>query len=68
LQVRPNWPTTLEVLVCCQKAHGNQDEARRCARQLAGLAKPSSDVFAPLKARNRNWHELMQNALRKASE
>lgn len=67
LQVRPNWGTGLEVLVCCHVALGNRDEARRCARLLAGLPKPPGDVLAPLKARNPDWREQMESALRKAS-
>jgi TolB-like protein len=67
LQVRPNWWTSLEVLVCCQGALGNWDEACRCARQLAALTKPSGDVLAPLKARNPGWREQMVTALQKAS-
>jgi len=34
LQVRPNWWTSLEVLICCYTALGKWDEARRCARQM----------------------------------
>jgi TolB-like protein len=68
LQVRPNWWTSLEVLVCCYAALGKWDEARRCAQQRASVTKQPGDVLAPLKARNPPWAEQMTNALRRASE
>ncbi|HKS85519.1 MAG TPA: winged helix-turn-helix domain-containing protein [Pseudolabrys sp.] len=67
LQVRPNWWTSLEVLVCCYAALANWDEARRCARQMTTVAKQPGDVLAPLKSRNPAWAEQMDSALRKAS-
>lgn len=66
LQVRPNWPTSLEVLVCCYGALEKWDEARRCAQQIAGSTSPSDDVLAPLKAHNPAWTEQMASSLRRA--
>jgi TolB-like protein len=66
LQVRPNWRTSLEVLVCCYAALGKWEEARRCAQQMASVTKQPGDVLAPLKAHNRAWTEQMNNALRRA--
>lgn len=66
LQVRPNWPTTLEVLVCCYAALGKEDEARRCAQLIAGVTSPSSDVLGPLKVHNPTWTERMTLALQTA--
>jgi len=37
LQVRPNWWTSLEVLVCCYATLGKWDEARRYAQQMATI-------------------------------
>src|SRR5215813_13187827 len=62
LQVRPNWWTSLEVLVCCYAALGKWDEARRCAQQMASV-RQSGDVLAPLKAHNPAWTEQMTSAL-----
>ncbi|OKO68295.1 winged helix-turn-helix domain-containing protein [Bradyrhizobium sp. AS23.2] len=66
LQIRPNWPTSLEVLVCCHAALGKWGEARRCAQQIAGVTSPSDDVLAPLKAHNPAWTEQMTRALQTA--
>jgi TolB-like protein len=67
LQVRPNWWTSLEVIVCCYAALDKWDEARRYADELARLPKQPRDVLAPLKAHNPSWNEQMSGALRKAS-
>jgi TolB-like protein len=67
LQVRPNWWTSLEVLVCCYAALGKWDEARRCAQQMASVTKQPGDVLAPLKAHNPVWAEQMTSVLRRAS-
>jgi TolB-like protein len=66
-QVRPNWWTSLEVLVCCYAALGKWDEARRLAQQMATVTKQPGDVLAPLKSHNPAWAEQMDSALRKAS-
>lgn len=66
-QVRPNWWTSLEVLVYCYTVLGKRDEARRCARQMSGMTRPPSDVLAPVKAHNPAWADQMATALRKAS-
>ncbi|WP_167771690.1 adenylate/guanylate cyclase domain-containing protein [Bradyrhizobium niftali] len=66
-QVRPNWWTSLEVLVCCYAALEKWDEARRCARQMASVTKQPGDVLAPFKAHNPTWTEQMESALRRAS-
>lgn len=67
LQVRPNWWTSLEVLVYCYAALGKWDEARRCSEQMAGVKKQPTDVLAPLKAHNAAWTEQMTTALQKAN-
>jgi TolB-like protein len=67
LQVRPNWWTSLEVIICCYATLEKWDEARRYAHELANVAKPLGDVLAPLKVLNPNWNEQMSRALRKAS-
>jgi pentatricopeptide repeat protein len=67
LQVRPNWWTSLEILICCYAALGKWDEARRCAHEMSAVTKLPGDVLAPLKAHNPNWTEQMSSALRKAS-
>ena len=66
LQVRPNWPTSLEVLVCCHAALGKWGEARRWAQQIDGVTSPSDDVLAPLKTHNSAWTEQMNRALQTA--
>jgi len=67
LQVRPNWWTSLEVLVCCYAALGKWDEARRYAQQMATVTKQPGDVLAPLKSHNPDWAKQMDSALRAAS-
>lgn len=67
LQVRPNWSTSLEVLVYCYAALGKWDEARRVARQMATVTRQPGDVLAPLKSHNPAWVEQMDGALRRAS-
>jgi TolB-like protein/Flp pilus assembly protein TadD len=67
LQVRPNWWTSLEVLVCCYAALGKWDEARRFAQQMATVARQPGDVLAPLKAHNPEWKEQMTSALRRTN-
>src|SRR5215475_1833195 len=67
LQVRPNWSTSLEVLVCCYAALGKWDEARRCARQMASVTRQPGDVLARLKAHNPAWREQMTSALSRAN-
>jgi pentatricopeptide repeat protein len=66
-QIRPNWRTSLEVLIYCYAALGKWDEARRCAQQMASVPKQPGDVLGPLKAHNSNWTEQMTSALRKAN-
>jgi TolB-like protein len=66
LQVRPNWWTSLEVLICCYAALGKWDEARRFAQQMGSVTKQPGDVLEPLKAHNPGWREQMNTALRKA--
>jgi len=65
-QVRPKWWTTLEVLICCYAALGKWNEARNCAQEMATVMKQPGDVLAPLKARNADWAEKMNEALGKA--
>jgi len=48
LQARPNWWTSLEVLICCYAALGKWDEARRCARQMGSMTRQPDNVLAPL--------------------
>ena len=67
LQVRPNWWTSLEVLVCCYAAFEKWDEARRCAQQMTTVTKQPGDVLAPLKSHNPVWAEQMDSALSRAS-
>jgi pentatricopeptide repeat protein len=67
LQVRPNWWTSFEVVICCYVALGKWDEARRCAQQMASVMKLPGDVLAPLKSRNPVWAERIDTALRRAS-
>jgi TolB-like protein len=66
LQVRPNWWTSLEVLVCCYAALEKWDEARRCAQQMDSVTRQPDDVLAPLKTHNPGWADEMNNALQKA--
>ena len=66
LQVRPNWWTSLEVLVCCYAGLGKWDEARRCAQQMDSVTRQPGDVLAPLKAHNPSWADEMNNALQRA--
>jgi tetratricopeptide (TPR) repeat protein len=66
-QVRPNWWTTLEVLVCCYVALNRWDEARNCMQQLSVSAKPEGDVLAPLKLNNHRWKEQMEFAKEKTT-
>src|ERR1051326_5871242 len=63
LQVRPNWWTSLEVIICCYAALNRWDEARRYARDLTRVAKQRGDVLASLKAHNPRWNEQMRGAL-----
>jgi TolB-like protein len=65
LQVRPNWRTSLEVLVCCHAALGQWDDARRCAGDMTSLTRQTGGVLASLKANNPHWARQMQDALDK---
>jgi TolB-like protein len=66
VQVRPNWWTSLEVLVCCYAALEKWDEARRCAQQMASFIKQPGDGLGSLKAHNPEWNEQMSSALSRA--
>ena len=66
LQVRPNWWTSLEVIICCYGALEKWDEAQRYATELARVTRLPGDVLAPLRVHNPNWSEQMSHALRKA--
>jgi TolB-like protein len=66
LQVRPNWRTTLEVLVCCYAALERWDEARRCVQEMAVITRQPGDSFASLKTHNPDWNKQMNDALRRA--
>jgi TolB-like protein len=66
-QVRPNWWTTLEVLVCCYVALNRWDEAKDCMHQLRVSAKPEGDVLGPLKLNNPCWKEQLDFAKEKTT-
>jgi TolB-like protein len=66
LQVRPNWWTTLEVLICCSTVLGRLDEAARYARDMSKVTRQPGDVLGPLKANNPAWSEQVTSALRGA--
>ena len=66
LQVRPNWWTSLEVLVYCYAALERWDEARRCAQEMTSVMKQPGDGLAPLKTHNPAWNKQMSSALRRA--
>ena len=66
LQVRSNWRTSLEVLVCCYAALEKWDEARRTAQQMTAVSNQPGDVLAPLKVHNRAWADRMNRALQRA--
>ncbi|HET7850557.1 MAG TPA: winged helix-turn-helix domain-containing protein [Pseudolabrys sp.] len=66
LRIRPNWRTSLEVLICCYAALGKWDDARRCAQDMTGLTRQLGDVVAPLRANNPHWASQMQDALIRA--
>lgn len=66
LQVRPNWWTSLEVIVCCYASLEKWDEARRYGQLMGSVTRPPGDVMAPLKAHNPIWAEQMAVALQKA--
>jgi TolB-like protein/cytochrome c-type biogenesis protein CcmH/NrfG len=66
LQVRPDWWTSLEVLVCCYAALGKWDDARRCTQDMTALTRQPGDVLAPLRANNPHWARQMQDALNRA--
>ena len=66
LQIRPNWWTSLEVMVNCYAALEEWDEARRYAQLMESVTKPPGDVLAPLKAHNPVWAEQLATALQKA--
>ena len=68
LQVRPNWWTSLEVIICCYAALEKWDEARRYAHELSRATKQPVDVLAPLKTHNPRWANEMKNALQRAQE
>ncbi|MDA9433389.1 winged helix-turn-helix domain-containing tetratricopeptide repeat protein [Bradyrhizobium sp. CCBAU 51627] len=68
LQVRPDWWTTLEILVCCYAELDRWDEARDCASNMRKVDKQPGDVLAVLRAKNPNWTGQMSDILRKANE
>ena len=67
-QVRPNWWTTLEVLICCYVALERWNEARDCMRQLQMGARQHGDVLAPLKLNNPHWREQMDAAKQSSNQ
>ena len=66
LQVRPNWWTSLEVIVCCYASLEKWDEARRYVQMMETITKPTGDVMAQLKVHNPIWAETVAIALQKA--
>ena len=68
LQVRPDWWTTLEVLICCYAKLDRWDEARDTARQMRQAEKLPGDVLAVLRSKNPDWTAQISRALWKASE
>jgi TolB-like protein/Tfp pilus assembly protein PilF len=66
-QVRPNWSTTLEVLVCCCSALNRENDARNYMRQFTSAPKQGEDVLAPLKLNNPLWKEQIELAKQSAS-
>lgn len=66
LQVRPNWWTSLEVIVCCYASLEKWDEARRYVQMMGTITKPTGDVMAQLKVHNPIWAERVAIALQKA--
>jgi len=66
LQVRQNWWTSLEAIVCCYAALEKWDEAHRYVQLMKSVKKPTGDVMAPLNAHNPVWAEQVAIALQKA--
>jgi TolB-like protein len=66
LATRPDWRPTLETMACCYAATGKWDDARRCVRQMANLQIASSDGLAPLRERNPEWRDQLNDLLRRA--
>ena len=66
LQLRPDWWTSLEVLVCCCATVGKRDEARRYGQQLASVVSRSGDIMAPLRAHNPTWNQQISTFVQKA--
>jgi tetratricopeptide (TPR) repeat protein len=68
LHARPDWWTSMEVMLCCHAALGNWDEAKQYGRRLANIGPRSGDVIAPLRARNPEWARQISSFVRQASD
>ncbi len=66
LQLRPDWWTSLEVVVCCCAALGKWDEARQFGDQLAKITSRPGGIMAPLRARNPEWDQQIDTFVKKA--
>jgi TolB-like protein len=66
LGTRPDWRPIVETVACCYAATGRWDEARRCVRQMTGLAALPYAALGPLWERNPHWRNHFDDLLRKA--
>jgi TolB-like protein len=65
-KVRPAWRPAIETLTCCYATLGRAEEAQACVTQLRKLERPRGDTLGPLRSRNPQWAQQMENLLRRA--
>ena len=66
-KVRPAWRPTIETLTCCHASLGHAEEARAGAMQLRKLEKPPGDTLGPLRSRNPQWAQQIEDLVRSAT-
>lgn len=66
LQIRPDWRTGHETMVCCQVASGRMADARRSYARLANLSAETGGATSPIFAANPQWRYRMNKLLEKA--
>ena len=68
LAVRPAFPPTFEVLVCCAVALGHLEDARRWLARTRDLTGPESLLTAPLKRNNPDYDARLREMLGKVGQ
>jgi TolB-like protein/Flp pilus assembly protein TadD len=68
LDIRPEWPFTLETAALCYCELGRREEARQMLSEASRLRRPKGDPAGPMTAINPAWAEHLKGVLSNACQ